>query len=76
MPINNSHGKINLTLLHFQLEAHLTLKGSFQQPQIERIDLILTDRYIYKIIKLMMNAMLWSQGFKIFSNGFVIYVTG
>ena len=51
MPINNSHAKINLTLLHFQLDAHLTLKGSFQQLQIERIHLILTDRYIYNSYK-------------------------
>ena len=53
MPINNSHAKINLTLLHFQLDAHLTLKGSFQQLQIERINLILiTDRYIYNSYKI------------------------
>lgn len=52
MPIDNSHAKINLTLLHFQLEAQLTLKGSFQQLQIERINLILTDRYIYNSYKI------------------------
>lgn len=76
MPIDNSHAKINLTLLHFQLEAQLTLKGSFQQLQIERINLYLLIDTFTILIKLMMKAMFWSQGFKLFSYGFVIYVTG